>query len=78
MAQEVEAVLILKTKKRPVRALIAEVKKLHSYSVPCIVEWRIGNASPSYSEWIMSEIRDLPVKRLPKKRCRGRRGRISS
>lgn len=50
--EEKEAVLILKTKETLVDQLTEEVKKLHSYKVPCIVAWPIINGNEAYLDWI--------------------------
>lgn len=52
-----EAALILKTTDDRLDALIAEVKALHSYSVPCIVALPVGAGNPAFLEWIARETR---------------------
>lgn len=55
IVEDAEAVLIIKTRARLVGRVIARIKALHSYSVPCIVEWPIGAANPDYTRWIAAE-----------------------
>lgn len=52
-----EAALILKTTEDRLDSLIAEIKALHSYSVPCIVVLPIGTGNPAFLEWIERETR---------------------
>lgn len=52
---ESEALLIVKTKESLVQELIEEVKRLHSYSVPCIVAIPIEHGNPDFIDWIMKE-----------------------
>ena len=46
-----EAVLIFKTKKSLFKKLQHRVEQLHSYDVPCIVSFEIGEGSEAYLEW---------------------------
>lgn len=55
MAQSSESVLIAKTHKKHLKALISLVKKNHSYTVPCIVSFSIDEGNPSFLKWILSE-----------------------
>lgn len=50
-----EAALILKTRAELVEALVARVKALHSYTVPCIVALPITAGNPDYLGWLASE-----------------------
>ena len=54
---EGEFALIMKTKTALVKKAIAEAAKIHSYGVPCIVSYRMGDGLPSYLKWIASETR---------------------
>jgi periplasmic divalent cation tolerance protein len=67
LTEDAEAIVIVKTRARLVRRAIARIKALHSYTVPCIVEWRIGAANRDYTRWIAAETR-APKRR--KKRSR--------
>lgn len=51
-----EAILLVKTLKKKFAAIEHEVKKLHSYSVPCILEIHVGRVSKPYKEWMKEEI----------------------
>ena len=53
--RESEAVLIAKTKEPLVAQVIARVKALHSYEVPCIEAIPIVNGHPAYLKWICDE-----------------------
>lgn len=52
-----EAALILKTTADRLDSLIAEIKALHSYTVPCVVALPIGAGNPAFLEWIGRETR---------------------
>lgn len=52
---EREALLVLKSRDALVEALIARVKTLHSYSVPCVVSLEIGRGNPDFLRWIGEE-----------------------
>ena len=52
---EGEVALIAKTTEARLAALIARVKALHPYQVPCIVAWPIAAGYAPYLEWISSE-----------------------
>ena len=47
-----EAVLILKTQRPKVGALIAAVREVHSYECPCVVALPIQEGNPDYMDWI--------------------------
>ena len=50
-----EAVLICKTRTSLVPSLIKKVKKIHSYTCPCIVSLPITSGSKEYLAWIKKE-----------------------
>ena len=50
-----EAVLIAKTRAELVERVIARVKSLHSYTVPCVVSLPIERGNPDFLEWIEAE-----------------------
>jgi periplasmic divalent cation tolerance protein len=47
-----EVAIIAKTRAELVDRVIARVKQVHSYEVPCVVSWIIEEANPDYLEWI--------------------------
>jgi len=53
--EERETVLIAKTSKTRVPAVIEKVKSVHSYQVPCIIELPILSGNPDYLRWIGEE-----------------------
>ena len=53
-----EVVVVLKTRKSKVSALIARIKAVHSYDVPCITAWPITDGNPDYLDWIGTETTD--------------------
>jgi periplasmic divalent cation tolerance protein len=52
-----ECVLIAKTEKRLVEPLIAMVKALHSYSIPCVLELEVGRGNEAYLQWLAENLR---------------------
>lgn len=55
LAEDREAVLIVKTRADLVAAVTARVKALHGYSVPCVVALPILDGNPDYLDWIAAE-----------------------
>jgi len=51
-----EAVMIAKTTDERVGDLIAAVKALHSYEVPCIVALPIADGNPDFLNWIAGQV----------------------
>lgn len=52
-----EELLIMKTKKTNVPALIKAVKKVHPYTVPEIISVEIKAGNPDYIKWVINETR---------------------
>jgi len=50
--EEGEVAMFVKTKARLADEVIARVKELHSYEVPCIVSLPIAKGNPDYLKWI--------------------------
>ena len=47
-----EVILICKTVKKNYKQVEQEVKKLHSYDVPCICSWEAEKVNEEYLEWL--------------------------
>lgn len=47
-----ESILILKTKSSKVKKIIKQVKKVHSYTTPCILAFEVKEGNKNYLEWI--------------------------
>ncbi len=60
MQEEDEALLLLKTLRPAVPALMAAVRALHSYSVPAISVVALADVNPAYLDWLVAEVR-LPA-----------------
>lgn len=56
-----EAVLIAKTRPELVERVIARVRELHSYTVPCVVSLAIEAGNPAFLQWIADETRAAPA-----------------
>lgn len=50
-----EVAIVFKTREDLIARLIAAVKAVHPYEVPCIVSYRMGDALPEYLAWIDQE-----------------------
>ncbi len=50
--EEGEVAMFVKTKAELADEVIARVKELHSYEVPCIVSLPIAKGYPDYLKWI--------------------------
>ncbi len=50
-----EVVLIAKTRADLVERVVARVKALHSYTVPCVVSLPIEQGNPDFLRWIETE-----------------------
>lgn len=55
LVQDAEVVVVLKTKADHMPALIAAVKAVHSYTVPCVVALPIQEGNPDYLAWLGAE-----------------------
>lgn len=52
-----EAVLIVKTRDELADAVVEEVKRSHSYSVPCALVIEVQGGNPDYLNWIVQSCR---------------------
>jgi len=52
---DIECVLIAKTRADRMEALIERVRALHSYEVPCVVGLPIREGNPDYLAWVEAE-----------------------
>ena len=52
-----EVVLIVKTLKKNFKKIEKEVKRLHSYKVPCILEIPIARGNKDFLSWLEKEIK---------------------
>ena len=52
-----EAALIAKTRSELVPQVIARVKELHSYQIPCVVALPVADGNPAFLDWIAAETR---------------------
>lgn len=57
---DTEAVLIAKTRAELVEQVIARVRALHTYTVPCIVSLAIEAGNPDFLQWIADETTPAP------------------
>ncbi len=57
IAENRETILLVKTLARKFRSLEQEVKRLHSYEVPCILAIPVMTAHRAYLDWLTSEVR---------------------
>jgi periplasmic divalent cation tolerance protein len=52
---EPEVAFVAKTRQELVPALAAEVKRLHSYEVPCVVALSASGGLPEFLAWVEAE-----------------------
>ena len=52
-----EVILIAKTVKGHLAALIEKVKSMHSYDCPCIVSIPVEDGNPAFLKWIADEVK---------------------
>lgn len=55
LCDDSEFAVIMKTRTELLDELIEQIKKNHSYEVPCIVSWDISNGNEDYLGWIEKE-----------------------
>jgi len=58
VVEAAETILLLKTVGARVPQVIARVRELHSYAVPCVVELPLARGNPDYFGWIAAETAD--------------------
>ena len=56
LCSEKETVLIAKTKNNKYNAIKREVKKIHSYEIPCIMKINVG-INTEYGAWVNREVK---------------------
>lgn len=56
ITEDKEFVIIAKTTKEKIKDVEEEVKKIHSYDIPCILNVEAGS-NKEYGEWVRGEIR---------------------
>jgi periplasmic divalent cation tolerance protein len=55
LEEAAEAVLILKTTRERLAALVARVKALHAYECPCIEALEVADGNPDFLAWVEAE-----------------------
>jgi periplasmic divalent cation tolerance protein len=58
LQQDSEVVMIAKTTAGRVAELIARVKSLHSYTVPCIVSLAVEDGHKPFLEWVAESVKE--------------------
>jgi len=56
LQEDAEVVMIAKTTAANTAELIAKVKSLHSYDVPCIVSLAVEEGYPPFLDWIAASV----------------------
>ena len=51
-----EVAAIFKTTRAIADTLIARIAALHSYDVPCVVQWPVDKLIASYAEWVEGNV----------------------
>ncbi|MBI4804174.1 MAG: divalent-cation tolerance protein CutA [Desulfovibrio sp.] len=53
--EEDEALFVAKTRSELMEKVVARVKELHSYQVPCVVALPVAAGNPDFLDWITAE-----------------------
>lgn len=56
--KEEESIIIGKTRSSLIQDLVDLVKEHHSYTLPCIVSWPLGDGHSPFLEWVAEETED--------------------
>lgn len=56
LVDDKEFVVIAKTKKKHIKLIRKEVKKIHSYDIPCIIDIDV-DANEDYLGWVKKEVK---------------------
>ncbi|HLD19461.1 MAG TPA: divalent-cation tolerance protein CutA [Candidatus Nanoarchaeia archaeon] len=59
IVQENEHVIIMKTLRQKFSKIKAEILKMHSYDVPCIVGYEMKAGHADYLKWLRKTVKDL-------------------
>ncbi len=59
LQEDTEVVMIAKTTAARTAELIAKVKSLHSYSVPCVVSLAVEDGHAPFLEWIARSVESV-------------------
>ena len=51
-----EVAAIFKTSEARADGLIARIAALHSYDVPCVVQWPVARLLAGYSDWVADSV----------------------
>jgi len=55
--EALEVIFTAKTSEKKLQAAMDEIKRLHSYEVPCIVAYPVAAGLPAYLQWVADETR---------------------
>jgi len=58
LVEDNEVGIFIKTRKSLIDELISEIKKIHSYDVPCIVSFKIEKGYTPYLNWILDSTKE--------------------
>ena len=53
--EEVESLLVMKTRSELVPRLIARIPELHPYELPEVLALRVADGLPAYCRWVLGE-----------------------
>jgi periplasmic divalent cation tolerance protein len=63
-----EYAIIIKTSERNFPVVEKEIKRLHSYEVPCIEGWDVSRAEKAYAAWFDTELSSGSSRKAAKKK----------
>ena len=61
LQEDIEFAIIMKTRSELIDRLIVELKKIHSYDIPCIVSWPIEKGNREYLNWVKEETMEQKI-----------------
>ncbi len=59
-----EVIIVAKTVPRVRRRIVAEVRSIHSYDVPCIVFLPVDGGNPAFLSWVAGELKQVTRRKL--------------
>ncbi|MBN1502774.1 divalent-cation tolerance protein CutA [Candidatus Woesearchaeota archaeon] len=55
LQENTEFSIIAKTRDENFEKIDSEIKKIHTYDVPCVVAWKIDKAHKPFEKWVSKE-----------------------
>jgi len=59
LEQTQESILLVKTSPEYRSRVMQRIEELHSYSCPCIIEWKVEAVNPAYAAWVQESLKTV-------------------